>query len=154
MVPELIGQIASFFEEDSRGAVAVYVFGSVARGDATPTSDVDVAVLFETMPTATISGPVLALEGELERRLRRPVDLVALNSASADLIHRVLRDGVLILDRDRGRRIKFEVAKRNEYFDLEPIRRAYRRTHLAGPRGTLHAAFNETQPTRRLRILY
>jgi hypothetical protein len=50
-----------------------------------------------------------------------------LASASADLVHRILRDGQIGLDRDRARRPRFEVAKRNEYFDLEPIRRLYRR---------------------------
>jgi hypothetical protein len=61
------------------------------------------------------------------------VDLVILNTASADLVHRVLRDGDLVLERDRGRRIRFEVAKRNEYFDLQPVRDAYRRTTARRP---------------------
>jgi hypothetical protein len=88
-------------------------------------------VLFETIPPATVNGPVLTLAGELERLLRRPVDLIALNSASSDLVHRVLQDGVIVLDRDRAKRIRFEVAKRNEYFDMEPIRREYRRARSA-----------------------
>lgn len=71
------------------------------------------------------SGP-LDLEGDLERALRRAVQLIVLNNAPADLVHRVLRDGRVVLDRDPARRIRFEVAKRNEYFDLEPIRRLYR----------------------------
>ena len=37
------------------------------------------------------------------------------------------RDGRLVVDRDRSRRIAFEVLARNEYFDLEPVRREYRR---------------------------
>jgi len=52
---------------------------------------------------------------------------VILNRADADLIHRVLRDGRLILDRDPGRRIAFEVRARSEYFDLLPFLRRYRR---------------------------
>jgi predicted nucleotidyltransferase len=119
-------RLKSFFEADPRGALAVYVFGSVARGDDAATSDVDVAVLFESPPPPQLLGSALTLEGDLERLLARPVDLVVLNSASADLVHRVLRDGVLVLDRDRTRRVRFEVARRNEYFDLEPIRRQYR----------------------------
>ena len=49
-----------------------------------------------------------------------------LNSAPADLRIRVLRDGHLIVDRDKSRRIAFEVRTRNEFFDLEPILRRYR----------------------------
>lgn len=113
--------------------VCAYLFGSVARGEARPDSDVDVAVLYEKTPEPRLDAGPLDLEGALERRLRRPVQLVVLNTAPADLVHRVLRDGRLLLERDRAARIRFEVAKRNEYFDLEPIRRRYRRTDPRSP---------------------
>ena len=61
-----------------------------------------------------------------ERRLRRPVDLLILNQTPVDLIHRVLRDGILIHDRNPSARIRFEVKARNEYFDLLPYLRQYR----------------------------
>ena len=125
-------RLRAFFEEDPRGSLAVYLFGSVARGEARPRSDVDVAVLFAKDPPGTLDAPQLALEGELERSLRAPVQVVALNHASADLVHRVLRDGRLVLDRDRAARIHFEVRSRNEYFDLGPIRRLYRRYPAPG----------------------
>jgi len=57
--------------------------------------------------------------------------VVVLNDAPADLVHRVLRDGVLVLETDRSARIRFEVAKRNEYFDLLPILRRYRRLEVS-----------------------
>jgi hypothetical protein len=66
------------------------------------------------------------LAGELERRLGCAVDLIVLNRASADLIHRVLRDGDLVHERDSSARIRFEVQARNEYFDMQPIRSQYR----------------------------
>jgi len=113
--------------------VAVYVFGSVARDTDGPASDVDVAVLFDQAPASTLMGPRLSLEGRLEQALGRPVDLVVLNTAPADLVHRVLRDGDLVVERDRPRRIRFEVARRNEYFDLQPIRDAYRRVARGHP---------------------
>jgi len=120
-------RLKTFFEDDPRGAVAVYLYGSVARGQARPESDVDIGVLFATDPPATLAAPQFALETALERQLGCPVQVVALNRASADLVHRVLRDGRLVLDRDRAVRIRFEVRSRNEYFDLAPIRRLYRR---------------------------
>jgi predicted nucleotidyltransferase len=120
-------RLRAFFEDDPRGAVAVYLFGSVARNEAGPASDVDVGVLFASQPPATLDSPQFALEGELEAVLGGPVQVVALNRAPADLVHRVLRDGRIVLDRDPGARIRFEVRSRNEYFDLAPIRRLYRR---------------------------
>ena len=120
-------RLKAFFEDDPRGAVAVYLFGSVARGEAGLKSDVDVGILFAEDPPATLGAPQFAIEAALERRLGSPVQVVALNRAPADLVHRVLRDGRLVLDRNRVARIRFEVRSRNEYFDLAPIRRLYRR---------------------------
>lgn len=111
--------------------VAVYLFGSVARGAAGPASDVDVAVLFARNPPALLAGPRFSLEGDLERALGRPVDLVVLNDAPVDLRTRVLRDGRILIDRDRSARIAFEVRTRNEAFDLQPILAEYR-----APRGS------------------
>ena len=50
-----------------------------------------------------------------------------LDTAPPDLIHRVLRDGELVLDRDPSARVRFEVAARNAYFDLKPFLDRYRR---------------------------
>ena len=108
-------------------AVAVYLYGSRARGSASPASDVDLGVLLSSAPAPTLRSVARDLEGSVERAVGLPVEVVVLNTAPADLVHRVLRDGVLLLDRDRAARIRFEVQSRNEYFDLEPLRRLYRR---------------------------
>ena len=120
------GRLRSFFEADPRGAIAVYLFGSVARAEARADSDVDIGILFAADPPATLAAPQFALEVELEHVLEMPVQVVALNRASSDLVHRVLRDGRLILDLDRSTRIRFEVRSRNEYFDMAAIRALYR----------------------------
>jgi len=119
--------LRAFFEDNLQGVLAAYLFGSVARGGAGPKSDVDVGILFAADPPATLNAPQFAIEAALERLLGSPVQVVALNRAPADLVHRVLRDGRLVLDRDRAARIRFEVRSRNEYFDMAPIRRLYRR---------------------------
>ncbi len=116
-----------FAEREAGGAAAVYLFGSVARGDDRPDSDVDLGILYRRDPPATLDGLPLRLEGEVERALGRATQVVTLNTAPADLRARVLRDGVLVLDRDPSLRIRFEVRTRNEWFDLQPILREYRR---------------------------
>jgi predicted nucleotidyltransferase len=118
-------QIADVFQ-DLSDVVAVYLFGSTARGTARPSSDIDVAVLFAHPPLRRLDGPRLVIEGDLERVLGRAVDLVVLNDAPVDLRVRVLRDGRVLVDRDRGARIAFEVQTRNEFFDLEPVLALYR----------------------------
>lgn len=111
----------------SSGVVTAYLFGSHGRGEATPGSDVDVAVLFEKAPAGTLGDSAHELAGELERELGREVDLVVLNHAAPDLTHRVLRDGVLVCENDRSARIAFEIHARNQYFDLVPFLQRYRR---------------------------
>ena len=105
---------------------AVYLFGSTARGTARTDSDVDIGVLFDPPPLRRLNGPRFAIEGELERTLGVPVDLVVLNDAPVDLRIRVLRDGHLLIDRDPSARIAFEVRTRNEAFDLAPVLARYR----------------------------
>ncbi len=107
--------------------VAVYLYGSQARGTASPDSDIDLGILLREAPPPKLQSTARTIESDVERAVRIPAEAVVLNTASADLIHRVLRDGILLLDRDRAARIRFEVRARNEYFDLAPVRRLYRR---------------------------
>jgi len=110
---------------------AVYLFGSEGRGTARPGSDVDVAILFAEKPPGTLDSPNFTLEGDLERFLGRRVQLVVLNSAPVDLVHRILRDGRILFEANRSARIAFEVKARNEYFDLLPFLRRYRKLERA-----------------------
>lgn len=77
---------------------AAWLFGSRARGTARDSSDVDLAVLLRDDPPETLQGLLLDLQDDLVGALGRPVDLVIMNRASADLVHRVLRDGDLLLE--------------------------------------------------------
>jgi len=120
--------IHDFFVENPDNVVAVYLYGSTSRGDARPDSDVDVGVLLEVDPPATFAGLGLRLEGRLEKALGKSVDLVIMNRAPVDLIHRIFRDGKLVLDLQPSSRIAFEVLARNRFFDLEPVLKQVRRT--------------------------
>jgi predicted nucleotidyltransferase len=125
--------LREFFAASSQGVVAAYLFGSVARGSARTGSDVDVAILYSTAPEASLEGIPLALEAELEKQLALPVQVVVLNTAPVDLVHRVLRDGRLLIDLDPSARVRFEVKARNEYFDLLPVLRRYRQLAVETP---------------------
>ena len=123
-----LDSLASASQRLPANVLAVWLFGSVARGTETPRSDVDVAVLLSAPPPATLEGQPFDLQFAFETALGAPVDSVVLNTAPGGYLgHRVLRDGRLLLDRDRSVRIRFEVKARNEYFDLLPILREYRR---------------------------
>lgn len=122
-------RLRQFFAADRGGPeiAAAYLFGSVARGTSQPGSDVDVGILYSEEPPRTLSGLGLDLEGDLEKLLRLPVQVVVLNRAPVDLVIRVLRDGKLLFEGNASRRVRFEVRSRMEFWDLEPFLRRYRR---------------------------
>ena len=125
---DVASRLRSVFDNDPHGALAVYLFGSTARGTSRPNSDVDLAILYKEVPApGTLDSLPLLLQGELEKFLNRPVDVIVLNTASPDLCHRIFRDGIVVLDRDRSFRIHFEVKRRNEYLDFLPVLQLYRR---------------------------
>jgi predicted nucleotidyltransferase len=124
---ETAARLEAYFSANPGGIAAAYLYGSVARGTARDASDVDVAVLFERDPPRTLDGLCGDMALALDDRLGRAVDLVILNHAPVDLVRRVLRDGILVCDANRSARVRFEVRARNEYFDLEPYLREYRR---------------------------
>jgi predicted nucleotidyltransferase len=125
--------LREFFAAQPDGIIAAYLFGSVARGTAGARSDVDVAILYAAAPPATLDGLPLDLESRIGQLLGRPVQVVVLNTAPVSLVHRVLRDGLLVLDSAKSARIRFEVRARNEFFDLQPIVARYRRRPLPAP---------------------
>jgi hypothetical protein len=102
--------------------VVAYVFGSVARGDATHLSDVDIGILLE---------PGIDAQGSIERQLdlmvaldtfaSQEVQVTILNRAPPILTYQVIREGVLLYERDRAERVAFEVKAMKIYFDLKPM---------------------------------
>ena len=111
---------------DAEQVAAVYLFGSFATGRSNSRSDVDLGVLYRLTPPATILDQPYEAEAELEQQIGRPVQIVVMNRAPADLVHRILRDGILVCEYDRSQRVAFEVQARNRYWDLKPILDLYR----------------------------
>ena len=73
------------------GVKSLSVFGSVARGDATAQSDVDLLVEFEE-PVGFFE--LARLQRYLERTLEAKVDLVTPGGLRASMRERVLREAV------------------------------------------------------------
>lgn len=117
--------IERFFHERAERVVAVWLFGSHARGEATAASDVDVAVLFTKPPGCRLEESTFLLQADLASALGTEVDLISMNDAPPELVRRVMREGELVLEVDRSRRIAFEVWARNVWWDTEPTLRRY-----------------------------
>jgi hypothetical protein len=76
------------------GVRRVAVFGSYARGDAGPKSDIDILVRFARTKSLI---ELVRIEDELEQALHRKVDLLTEKAVSPYLIDSVHRDEVVIL---------------------------------------------------------
>lgn len=124
----LAGDLAGFVASDPR-IVALYLFGSRARGEATERSDVDVGILFRQDVALR---DLLLLEDALERRLGLPVDLVDAGRASAFLALDVIR-GERVYCSDPDRCDEFELYVMRRAGDLAPFERERRRLLLMLP---------------------
>ncbi|HEY9420039.1 MAG TPA: nucleotidyltransferase domain-containing protein [Thermoanaerobaculia bacterium] len=129
-VEGLAGELREVLARDERVDCA-WLFGSAARGEAGPLSDVDVAVLLSpsVAPQKRLA-VAAALWEDLERRCPR-VDLVILEEAPPALRHRVFRDGILLVERDERRRVAFESRAIQEYLDFQHLAEIYDRSLIA-----------------------
>jgi uncharacterized protein YutE (UPF0331/DUF86 family)/predicted nucleotidyltransferase len=105
---------------------AVYCFGSTARDNRTPLSDVDLAVLLAPhIPAPEYGRLKTAILTQLMETLRTDrVDLVLFNQAPPLLAYNVLREGKVIFCRDSESRHRFEVQAIQRYLDTLPLRAA------------------------------
>lgn len=115
----MLEALRACLDEDPRIAYAL-VFGSHARGAATPHSDVDVAL--GLVPGAQLSALELgALGSLLEAAVGRPVDLVLLDEAPPGLAYRIFRDARPILVRDSQALALRKARAILEYLDFRPF---------------------------------
>ena len=89
-IAEIIGQKRDRILElaDKHGAYNVRIFGSVARGEATPDSDIDLLVEWDFTRISPWGGA--GLDIELQELLRRSVDVVTIED-----LHPLMRASVL-----------------------------------------------------------
>jgi len=95
-----------------------YLFGSYANGTQRETSDVDIAVYMTDLSLDNR----LSLHHELEKSLKKSVDLIVLNEVkNVYLLEAVLTKGI-VLKEDEYRAI-FEVQKNHEIIDFKNFKR-------------------------------
>ena len=100
--------------------VAVYLFGSVARGDQRAESDIDLAFLSPRPLPAKVCWD---LQQDIAVLLHRDVDLIDLRASSTVLRVQVLETSQLLLDLNTYERAQFEATALGAYARLNVERR-------------------------------
>jgi predicted nucleotidyltransferase len=116
--------------------VAAYQFGSTVRGQESPLSDLDIAILVDDKhaPSALdLLRIELMLAHELQKHLGVPeIDLITLNRQKLPLQHGILRTGRLIYEADRKYRIRFSQKVIEGYLDFQPTLALIGQYHTRG----------------------
>jgi predicted nucleotidyltransferase len=113
-----------------------YLYGSAARGEETPSSDVDIALVCDdaTLPEQRLR-LMLDVSAELSRRTGvAEVDVRVINDAPLVFRGRIACEGILLYARDKAQQIEFETHTRDEYFDYLPFHRRLQDAFLANVR--------------------
>jgi predicted nucleotidyltransferase len=112
--------LSEYIRKAVPGLIALYRFGSQAKGTARPGSDVDLAILSrEPVPNLRR----FELAQELATQLHRDVDLVDLRTASAVMKMQVLSTGACLASQDESARREFETYAYSDYARLNEERR-------------------------------
>lgn len=122
-IPVGLHQALTAYGKSHQGIEAIYLFGSVAEGQAGPLSDLDVGVLLAEPAARSYSmDRRLTLIADVGHACRRPdVDVVILNEATPLLAYEVVGQGLLLFERDRDQRVAFEARAAGQYLDFAPF---------------------------------
>ncbi|AKX93008.1 DNA polymerase beta-like region [Moorella thermoacetica] len=122
---DILYRFQGFFK--TRNIDLAYLFGSRARGKASPLSDYDFAILAPDMGTEEY----YRLLHELSMFMGgAKVDVVMLKFAPVELQYRVIKDGILLYQKDGYTRVEFEGNILSRYFDFLPVLRQQRENVL------------------------
>ena len=120
---KLISQALTAHFAGREEVVAVYLFGSQARGEADHLSDVDVALLLRPdLSRETLWRLELRLDVEVCDALGSDdVDVIVLNIAPLEVQFEIIRTGMLLHSNDENARTDYEVQMMSEYWDFRKI---------------------------------
>ncbi len=140
MEDRVLGVLRKYFGRRDDIAFA-FLFGSLARGKIRSEGDVDVAVYFRTEKGVEWENVRKRYPGEnrialdLEKLLKKEVDLIVLNRARAIIADEAIRKGKPIIVKDRRLFLEFLCLITDEAEEMrEWIEASYRERHLEASR--------------------
>lgn len=115
--------------------IAVYLFGSVVKGKSHKKSDVDMAFMFDKAfykkdPFGAVQEAEM-LSVKVANEIKKPVDVVVINSVSLRFAYYILHQGVCVCQRYLSERILYEILIENEYQDYAPFIKELRESKIS-----------------------
>jgi predicted nucleotidyltransferase len=108
-----------------------YIFGSFASKESF--KDIDVGIFISGEKPKLPLKLELEIEAELEDTIHIPVDVRIINNAPLSFIYNILKNNIVVVDRDRSLRTDFEGLIYKKYFDFQYFRREYLREIINAP---------------------
>lgn len=121
MLESEINKIKNILAKDER-IVFAYLFGSQVKGTAGERSDWDIAVYAADKTGETISATFpFYIEAEIAALLAtNDVQVMVLNGLESPLLgFEIIKDGILLVDKDEEKRIEFEARILGQYHDWQ-----------------------------------
>ncbi|WP_425060402.1 hypothetical protein SCACP_10970 [Sporomusa carbonis] len=110
---------------------AVWLYNSIDQGTDLVNSTINVAVLFESEVTVEERCNLCRDIGiNVEKISGQKVDVTDMETASLFMQWQVRNTGKLVVEKDRKKRVDFDVRSRREYFDFLPVLERYRTAAL------------------------
>jgi predicted nucleotidyltransferase len=111
--------------------LCAYLYGSHAKAQAHPFSDLDIGIYVEDVDINTCLDLELSLAVRIDDNLNNTVqtEVRILNHLPLTVKGRILGEAKLIYSRDEGQRIAFETQVRKAYFDFLPVIKQYREVY-------------------------
>ena len=112
---EIVEVIQNYFKD--KDAEAIYLFGSVVRGELREESDIDIAIVgsYDFME-------LLSLKSDLEELLKRNIDLVDFNKIDTSFQGEIVSTGTAVYSRDDLFLEELEMKVLSMYLTLEEDR--------------------------------
>jgi len=115
MSEHIITIIKDYFKESDE-VLALYLFGSLAKGKIDP-EDVDIAILYDSESIPDLKKRLKIID-DLSRLVSKEVDLVILNNADTIIKHQIYKNCKIIIGNDSIKAKRFLARSIIEYLDF------------------------------------
>ncbi|MGL5377109.1 MAG: type VII toxin-antitoxin system MntA family adenylyltransferase antitoxin [Cetobacterium sp.] len=118
MDPKILKKIISSLKEFD--CDIIYIFGSYASGETNQDSDIDIAFLSWKKYSKY---DIFIKAQEISSLVHKEIDLVHLNDSTTVFQNQVVKNGIIIFEKDILERQKFEVLVLKKYIELNELRK-------------------------------